>query len=129
MTDLEKNGNINGTWRSWGHHVLETIDRLEAKIDKLEKHQHNRDLTYQTDIVAIKTKAGIIGAIAGGLGSIIIAIGVSVSAKYIFINTLEEQTHKNTEQRLEEESYSPQDLYEYLEQKGNEENEENNERG
>lgn len=131
MTDLDKHTErLNGTWRSWGHHVLETINRLEAKIDKLEKHQHERDLTYQKDIVAIKTKAGIIGAIAGGFGSIIIAIGVSVSAKYIFINTLQEETHKNTEQRLEEEEeLSPQNMYEYLEERKKEKEKQNNGRG
>lgn len=125
MKDITTNRErINGSWNSWGHHVLGTLEKLETKIDKIEKQQHECQVEYKTQITAIKTKAGIVGVVAGTIGSIIIAITVSVVGKYLFISTFEDEIKEEAEEQVEEQveehshnMYRPLDVCEFLKNK------------
>lgn len=79
-TNNRNDNELNNSWRAWGHHVLQSINRLESKIDSLEKELHEYDVNFSNQITSIKAKAGIIGGITGAIGSAIIAFIIAFLA-------------------------------------------------
>lgn len=73
---------LNNSWSSWGNHVLQTIGKLEKKVDQMEKNQQEYEIKHSNEITAIKAKAGIVGAITGAIGSAIIALIIAISANF-----------------------------------------------
>lgn len=64
----------NQSWEAWANHVLRTLEKLETKVDSLEKRMAQNNLESKVDITAIKAKAGVWGIIAGFIASIITTI-------------------------------------------------------
>lgn len=77
MEDKDKLISEKG-WDSWGNYVLKTLEKVEEKVDTLEDKINSNNLSARTDLVELKTKAGIIAAIsaiiASGVTSLIVGL-------------------------------------------------------
>lgn len=71
----DKNG---ASWEAWGNHVLTTIEKLEAKVDKLEDKQAKQREQTLVDIATLKAKAGVWGSVAGVIASLITSLIVGL---------------------------------------------------
>lgn len=69
-----KEQRTSSSWDSWGNHVLTTLEKLEEKVDKLEDRITAERLDTVTEIVTLKTKAGIWGSVAGIFASLFVSI-------------------------------------------------------
>ena len=96
--DKNNSTEINGSWKSWGNYVIQTMNRLETKIDKVnEKYEtiKNREHDNEIEIVRLKTKSAIWGALSGLVGSIIITLIISLSAGFIVDKISDDSTNKH----------------------------------
>lgn len=82
MTEENKDITQNG-WESWGKYVLKTLEKLEDKVNTLEDRINENNLESKTDLVELKTKAGIVAAIAGIIASGITSLIVALFMYYI----------------------------------------------
>lgn len=74
MADTSK---ANG-WSEWAHRVLGDIERIDEKVEKIQKQINDMELAYAVDLAILKTKAamigGVWGAVIGAAVSILIAL-------------------------------------------------------
>lgn len=66
--------NLPSSWESWGNYVLVTLEKVEERVDDLESQINENNLTSRTDIVELKTKAGVVAAVIGVVSSLIVSI-------------------------------------------------------
>lgn len=68
----------NQGWEKWSNHVLLTLEKLEKKVDTVEKRINENNLSAHVEIVSIKAKAAVWGVIAGFIVSAIVSVIVGV---------------------------------------------------
>lgn len=71
-----------GDWNEWSHHIIEELKRLNICMVDLEKKVTRIELNLSKDIVALKIKSGIWGAI-GGLVPVCAAIIIAVVVMFV----------------------------------------------
>ena len=85
-------------WQRWKIYVLETIDKIEVKVDNIEERRKNCQLWCTQEITKLKVKSSLWGAIAGFVVSLILTLVLSLSAGFITKNvdlTQDTSTQKN----------------------------------
>ena len=76
MNELEVSGSTNG-WHEWGKYVLKELERLNTCYTSLDEKIDG----IQQDIVMLKVKSGIWGAVAGFVPAAIALIIVYIKSK------------------------------------------------
>lgn len=75
--DVADTSKANG-WSEWAHRVLGDIERIDEKVEKIQKQINDMELAYAVDLAILKTKAamigGVWGAVIGAAVSILIAL-------------------------------------------------------
>ncbi len=84
-TDLEDGSNSNG-WSKWKVYVLETIDKIEEKVDKVEDQRRKCQLECTQELTKLKVKSSIWGGLAGFIGSVVVTLVISITAGFITTN-------------------------------------------
>jgi hypothetical protein len=61
-------------WNEWSRHVLAELERLSDAIESLDKSFNEANLINVKDITELKVKAAILGACAGAVPGILLAL-------------------------------------------------------
>lgn len=86
--------NNNEGWDEWGNYVLKTMEKIEHRVEKCEETVSSNKLENQKDIIELRVKAAIYGAISG----IIISAITTIFTGYILYNlTRNPDTHRKPE--------------------------------
>lgn len=67
--------NDNGSWKEWSMFVLKTIEKLESKVDDLEKSLNDSKTVFNTEFTELKTKVTIYIVIAAFVCSTVVGFG------------------------------------------------------
>lgn len=64
----------NDTWNEWGKHVLKTLEKLDTKLEEVEKTINTNHTNTQVELATLKIQASLIGIAAGAIVSIAISL-------------------------------------------------------
>lgn len=93
-------------WQRWKIYVLETIDKIESKVDQIEDRRSNCQLWCTQEITKLKVKSSIWGAISGFIVSLILTLVLSLSAGYVTKNVDIVQDQKSVPAQVEQKKNS-----------------------
>jgi len=65
-------------WSEWRHYTLAELKRLNETIEKMEKHNAEKDVWIAVEIARLKMYAATWGAAAGFIGSIVLVVSVEL---------------------------------------------------
>lgn len=99
-TNLEGEDNQGNGWQRWKVYVLETIEKIEGKVDNIEDRRRKCELWCNQEITKLKVKSSIWGAISGFIVSLVLTLAISLGAGFITKN-VDIQEH-NKKEHIEE---------------------------
>lgn len=64
-----------GSWEEWGRHVIQELQRMNTNIENLSNSHEALKQETKLEIVKLKIKSGLFGALAGAIP---VAIAIAV---------------------------------------------------